>query len=310
VVPTRDRPDQLTGCLRALFEQQFDRFGVIVVDDGGSTPAAHLLPDHLLERLRIRFVRNETSVGAGASRNRGVDASDARYLVFLDDDCVAAPELIGRHRAVLAAEDHVVSLGPLMSPPGQRLPVWTHWDADRLEREYDRVTSGQRAPDWTLLYTGNAGLHRADFRAVGGFDSRFARQEDIELGYRLARLGCRFAFDPHTVVWHNSNRSLRTWTRIPVASASFDVLMDRLDPESDRLSAVRKDLGARHWALRIARRVAYLPAAQRGTIATAIGAGRMLHAMRADRPALSAFSLVWDLTYTRALREATAELPR
>ncbi len=307
VIPTRDRPRQLAICLDALAKQRGEHFGVIVVDDGGATPASHLVPDDVRGRLRIRFVRNETSIGPGASRNRGVEVSNATHVVFLDDDCVASPELIGRHQAALTASDHVVSLGPILSPPGQRMPAWTHWDADRMKRNYDRVANGQRSPDWTLLFTGNVGLQRADFVAVGGFDLRFSRQEDIELGYRLTRLGCRFQFDSEAVVWHDSGRSLRTWTRIPAASASFDVLMDRLDPESLRLSTVREDLGSRHWVLRVARRITSVPAAQRGAVAAAIGAGRILHAVRADRPALSAFSLVWDLTYTRALRDATAE---
>jgi GT2 family glycosyltransferase len=307
IIPTRDRPKQLAACLTALADQKYDRFSVIVVDDAGSMPAADSIPADLLRRLQITVVRNDTSLGAGASRNRGVEASDAAHLVFLDDDCIASAELIGGHQAALAVSDPVVSLGPILSPPSQRMPVWTHWDADRLRREYDRLAAGRRSPDWTHLYTGNVGLRRADFLAVGGFDPRFARQEDIELGHRLALLGCHFEFDPAAVVWHDSERSLATWTRIPATSATFDVLMDRLDPESHRLSTVREDLGTRHWALRITRHLAAVPGAQRSVIAAAIGVGRVLHAARADRAALAAFSLVWDLTYTRALRDATAE---
>jgi GT2 family glycosyltransferase len=308
VIPTRDRPRQLAACLNALADQTSGEFGVIVVDDAGASPAAVSIPDELLRRLRIKFLRNDISIGAGACRNRGVEASGVANVVFLDDDCIACAELIERHRIALAAGGPMVSLGPILAPPGQRMPVWIHWDADRLEREYDLLAAGRRSPHWAHLYTGNVGLRRVDFVAVGGFDPRFARQEDMELGHRLAQLGCRFEFDPAAVVWHDSERSLRTWRRVPAASATFDVLMDRLDPESHRLSTVRRDLGNRHWALRLARHIVAVPSARRGTVAAAIGAGRLLHALRADRPALSAFSLVWDLTYTRALRDATAEM--
>jgi UDP-N-acetylglucosamine 2-epimerase (non-hydrolysing) len=84
------------------------------------------------------------------------------------------------------------------------------------------------------------------------------------------------------------------------------VLMDRLDPDSHRLETVREDLRDRHWALRLARRVVRGQPARRLTIVAAISAGLVLHAVRMDRAALSAFSLVWDLTYTQALREATS----
>jgi GT2 family glycosyltransferase len=311
VIPTRDRPAQLAACLRALGRQNADRFGVVVVDDGGKTPAQHQLAESVFRDRPITFVRNEISLGAAASRNRGVAAAKAPYVVFLDDDCVADPELVGRHRAVLAsAAGPVVSLGPILSPPGRRLPVWTHWDAYQLECTYAQLADGRTTPEWDHLYTGNVGIRRADFLAVGGFDTRFARQEDVELGYRLARLGCRFEFDPAAIVWHDSDRSLRTWTRIPAASATFDVLMDRLDPDSARLATIRNGLSARHWALRTARRLAAVSVAQRCAVVAAIGAGRLLHVIRADGAALAAFSLVWDLIYSRALREAVDDRRR
>lgn len=307
VIPTRDRPAALATCLSALACQRFDGLTVIVVDDGGSAPATQSVSCDLRAILRMRFVRNDTPLGPGPSRNRGVETGQAPHLIFLDDDCVATPGLIARHRAALARGGRVVSLGPILSRPGRRLPVWTHWDADRLERRYAQLTSGAGSPDWTHLYTGNVGLRRQDFLAVGGFDERFARQEDIELGYRLAQMGCRFAFDPDAVVWHDSERSLRSWLRIPAASASFDVLMDRLDPGSHRLATVHRNLKSRHWALRTARKIANGPAL-RAAVTAAVGAGRFLHAVRADRPALSACSMAWDLTYTDALRRATNEI--
>ncbi len=307
VIPTRDRPAQLAATLTALIWQVSSDFGVLVVDDGGAAPAQESVPQHLRDGLRIRFLRNGTSIGPGPSRNRGVAASEARYVVLLDDDCIGVPELIARHRAALSRSNRpVVSLGAIMPPPGQRLSVWNHWDADRLAREYVRLRNGVATPVWTHLYTGNVGLRREDFIAVGGFDSRFRRQEDLELGYRLGRMGCRFEFDSDAVVFHDSDRTLEAWMGIPAASARFDVLMDRLDPDSARLSSVFADLDSRHWALRLARRFVRTPAGRRHAIRGAAAVGQGLHAMRADRAGMAAMSVVWDLTYCEALRQALA----
>jgi GT2 family glycosyltransferase len=303
VIPTRDRPDRLAATLHALARQDCADFGVVVVDDGGRLRAR----DVETEGLSVQFLRNDVSIGPGPSRNRGAKASNARDIVFLDDDCVADAELIGRHRAALAGTDPVVSLGPILAAQGQRLSVWTHWDSDRLERHYRRIANGETVADWTLFYTGNAGVRRSDFLAVGGFDARLARQEDVELGYRLARFGCRVSFDPRASVVHDSDRSLQSWLRIPAASARFDVLMDRLDPDSGCLANVTAALATRHWALRLARRVVRTATARRCAVTGAVGAGRGLHALHVDRAALAAFSLVWDLTYWAALREATEE---
>ncbi|MER7519457.1 glycosyltransferase [Streptomyces sp. NPDC126499] len=315
VIATRDRPARkLDACLDALRQQTFPRFGVILVDDGGRDPLAPRIGTARPGRrpLPIRVVRNEESKGPGASRNQGVALSDAPYVLFIDDDCVSRPELVARHRAALTrAAGPAVSLGPILAPPRRRLPPWTHWDADRLGREYARLARGESTPAWTHCYTGNLAVRRADFLAVGGFDERLARQEDIELGFRLSRLGCRFSFDPAAVVWHDSDRTLRSWTRIAALSARFDVLIDQLVPDAHRLASVREGLGRRHWLLRLARRLCRPAVARRCAVAGAIAVGCLLHALHVDRPSLAAFSLVWDLEYTRALEEATgAPAPR
>lgn len=305
VIPTRDRPDQLLVTLDALTRQGCADFGVVVVDDGSESCVEDVIPAALREELGIRFVRNEQSVGAGPARNRGVSHSQAPYVVFIDDDCIAGPHLIQRHYEVLSsANEPIVSLGPILSVSGRRLPVWSHWDAVKLDRVYTELAAGRLAPQWNHLFTGNVGLRRDDFAAVGGFDERFPRGEDVELGYRLDRYGCRFTFDDEALVQHDSQRSLQSWIRIAAGAAKSDVEMQRRDPESQRLAMVTDQLATRHWALRLTRRILGGPIAGRFAIGGALGAGLLFHAIRADRMAFAAVSVVRDLTYWRSLQDA------
>jgi GT2 family glycosyltransferase len=311
VIPTLDRPEQLTATLEALTRQSLRNFGVIVVDDGSRSDIESMVPLTLRAALRIRFVRNEKSLGAGGARNRGVAESDAQYVVFIDDDCVAGRHLIRQHYEALSSTDApTVSLGPIWSPPGRRLPVWQHWDAEHLEREYRRLACGQTTPGWEHLFTGNVALRRADFLAVGGFDQRLPRGEDTELGFRLAAYGCRFEFDSAASVWHDSQRSLQSWMKIAADAAMSDVDMHRRDPDGNRLAIVEKQLNSRHWATRLMRHAFGGPIAARCATFLAIALGLLLHAVRADRMALPAFSLVHDLTYWRSFQRALLHQPR
>lgn len=310
VIPTRDRPEQLLVTLEALTRQSHSDFGVIVVDDGSNCDIEATCPAGLRASLRIRFVRNATSIGAGPARNRGVENSKARVVIFIDDDCIAATDLIRWHHEALSDADvPVVSLGPILSVVGRRMPVWSHWDAYQLEREYGKLAGGHVDADWGHLFTGNVGVRREDFLAVGGFDERFPRGEDTELGYRLALHGCRFVFDSGAVVYHDSRRSLRSWIDIAAAAALFDVEMQRREPESGRLAMMAEQLSSRHWALRLIRRVFGGPIAARCAISGALGLGLGLHALRADQLSFYAMSVVRDLTYWRALQRALHQLP-
>ena len=304
VVATRDRPALLSACIEGLARQSFDRFRLIVVDDGSRVPVARTLSAAPGSRLSLRVLRNESPAGPATSRNRGVEATSAPHVLFLDDDVRVHPGLLAGHREAFARhEGAVVSIGALLPPPGVRLPPWDMWQADRLAREQRRMARGEIAAAWTHFYSGNAAVRRADFEAVGGFDAAFARQEDVELGYRLSRLGCRFVFAPSALAWHDARHSLADWLRIPASSARYDARMDDLLPGSERLRSVREELGGRHPLLRAARRVVGDPSGGRRTERVAITAARGLHRARADRLALMAVSLVWDIEYNRALAE-------
>ncbi len=305
VVPTRDRPVRLASCVESLAAQTFKSFRLTVVDDASRVPVVDALPEQLKELPELQILRNEQRAGPSASRNRGVAAGSAPYVVFLDDDCRAHPDLLSRHRAVLAGGGRLISIGSLHPPPTRRLPPWNMWEADRLAREQGRMARGEVSPSWTHLYTGNVAVRREDFLSAGGFDERFYRQEDVELAFRLHRLGCRFVFEPAAIVWHDTERSLEAWLTIPAESARGDVLMDTTVPESERLRWVEEALRQRHWLLRAVRRLLGSSLAGRGTVRLAAFTGKRLHAVRAERLAMLAFSLVWDLEYTGALAQQT-----
>lgn len=309
VVPTRDRPALLAGCIDSLLAQTFRSFRLTLVDDAGRVPAQDLLPDRVRQLPDLQILRNEERAGPSASRNRGVAAGKAPYIVFMDDDCRAHPDLLARHRMNLAGGERLVSIGALHPPPARRLPPWNRWEADRLAREQERMARGEMSPTWAHFYTGNAAVRRDGFVRTGGFDERLERQEDVELGFRLHRLGCLFIFDPEAIVWHDTQRSLNTWLQLPGKSAHGDVLMDAVVPCSGRLRSVQEALGQRHWLLRAARRGPSLPATRRAAVRLAVIAGSALHVVHADRMAMFAFSLVWDLEYSRALARAASGRP-
>jgi glycosyltransferase involved in cell wall biosynthesis len=87
VVPTRDRPEKLERCLRALAAQTAT-VEVVVVDDGSNDGGrvASIVTGHggLLVRLE--------GGGPAAARNAGVAASGGGIVCFTDDDCEPDPD--------------------------------------------------------------------------------------------------------------------------------------------------------------------------------------------------------------------------
>ena len=92
IIPAKDRPDPLSSCLSSLSKLNYstDNYEVLVVDDGSENSMAGIC-ERFAGELPIRFLRQSVSHGPAASRNKGAENAQGKYLLFLDDDCFVDP---------------------------------------------------------------------------------------------------------------------------------------------------------------------------------------------------------------------------
>lgn len=93
-----ERPHKLIDAIISAARQTYKNMEIIVVDDGSSsqaTLAALQRIEVMVERLGGRFIRRENGY-LGAARNTAANSTDAEYIVFLDDDDYAFPEMVER----------------------------------------------------------------------------------------------------------------------------------------------------------------------------------------------------------------------
>ena len=115
MIPSHAWSASLTRCLDSLAAQTVPTSGfeVLVVDDSGEGATACLdLP------LPVRICRN-VGRGASAARNLGAREARAPFVLFLDSDIVAEPDLLERHlaRHRAAADSAIAVIGPYWPRP-------------------------------------------------------------------------------------------------------------------------------------------------------------------------------------------------
>lgn len=244
VIPTFNRKSSLVDCLEGLCQQSTKVFKVIVVDDASPVDIGSEICAHFENRLDVHWLRLAGNSGPATARNAGVAEGTSPLICFIDDDVVASPGLISAHRTAMQKSARpLVSIGPLRAPRGWTPTAWNRWEAETLAREYRRMLDGVYAPTWRQFFTGNAMVRRADFERVGGFDTRYKRAEDIELGYRLWRSQCEFVFNDFAIGWHYAERSLASWMRIPEMYAQADYAISRAYPELNWLERIDRERG-------------------------------------------------------------------
>jgi glycosyltransferase involved in cell wall biosynthesis len=86
VIPSHNRPDLLIRAIQSVVRQSYNRWEIVVVDDGSTDPVS-LASDP----VGIRLIRNQQPAGPAHARNQGVAESTGELIAFLDDDDVFLP---------------------------------------------------------------------------------------------------------------------------------------------------------------------------------------------------------------------------
>ena len=187
VIPTFGRPRELERALAALP----DGLEVIVVADARDQNP----PDGALKAARP---------GASAARNLGWQAATGEVILFLGDDVVAEPGLIHAHASAhtehAAVEEAV--LGYVEWSRELKVTPFMRFLETGFQFDYGKVDPSEA--DWWALYTANVSLKRELLERAGGFDEEGFPflYEDVELGYRLSKLGLRLFYVPEARAEH------------------------------------------------------------------------------------------------------------
>lgn len=186
LIPTVDRYPYLITLLGQLRHQTIPPAEVIVVDqtakDRRVTNLADQFPDLPLKVFEL------DRPGQCSSRNLGLKDCRREFVLFLDDDVEADPDLIERHLRCLAQHRAGASCGVTREMDGTTLP-----------------------PDFRLLRAsdvfpmGNTLVRREVLARSGLFDLAYDRgaRADADLGTRIYLKGGLAVLDPSIVVLHH-----------------------------------------------------------------------------------------------------------
>ncbi len=203
---------------------------IIVIDDGSRIPVEQQFDLTFPEEVSVKVIRLETSGNRPAARNRGWQEAAAPISFISDGDIRFPSDILRRH-----LEIHREGLGDVIM--GARINTWKK-DSSPWQRWFDTRAMGNReAGRFSPRYfvTGNISLPTRLLESTGGFDPRIDRYggEDTELGFRLARQGVTFYWNPDLRVDHLDTVTVREHSRkmIEYGSSGLKYTLKKI-PES------------------------------------------------------------------------------
>lgn len=220
VIPTCNRREILERCLDALVKQTYPRFEVIVVDDGSTDDTPEFLDrfgaDH--PELAIRILRNESSIGANPSRNRGIRESGGEFVAFEDSDCMAEQDWIEQLVAGFASEQTAAVTGLVVDPKPSNIFELTFKGTHRIGQAgpAGRLIAGNMCVRTKILRDHLLDTDRATptVGSDGHPDVSVSGRGDEEGLFLMLRAGGHEILAvPRAVVFHEHHYSARTFFR-------------------------------------------------------------------------------------------------
>ncbi len=195
IIPVCNAREYLDQCLGSIMESSYLSYEIIVVDDASTDDSAEIA-----RRNGARVFRLPVRSGPAAARNYGSREAKGDILFFVDADVLIGPETIARLindfnqnrdiAAVFGSYDDSPVAKNFISQYKNLLHHFVHQQSSR---------------EAMTFWAGCGAIRGEVFQKVRGFDEkRYTKPciEDIELGYRMKKLGYQIVLDKDLQVKH------------------------------------------------------------------------------------------------------------
>jgi glycosyltransferase involved in cell wall biosynthesis len=180
IIPVFNRAHLIGDAVDSVLAQHGANFEIVIVNDGSTDATGQVIDDLAQQHPHITAI-HQPNRGPAAARNAAVAASNGPWITFLDSDDTMPTDRLANQLGAIAPAD---------KPADQPAIV--------IGKQTIDVAPGVDPPPTTLLglrgtdsshYIMSMMTRRSTLDAVGVFDKQFEPGEDLELLFRMRRLG-------------------------------------------------------------------------------------------------------------------------
>jgi glycosyltransferase involved in cell wall biosynthesis len=187
IVPVYNSEEYIGATLDSIINQDFRNFELIVIDDGSTDRSLEVINQKLSDTTLSYNVIHQENSGVSAARNRGIDAANGEYLVFIDaDDYVSE-----NHLSELYNGRTDFSMIQFIKKEGDKVSAPHHFSAESMScDDFIRKELNMEMPFnfWQLMYRASL-INGNSIR----FNPDLVYGEDIDFALRALLFGSEVA---------------------------------------------------------------------------------------------------------------------
>lgn len=183
VIPLYNKECYVAKTLRSVLAQTFEKFEIIIVDDGSNDQS--LSEVKKFDDPRIRII-SQSNAGVSAARNRGINEANYDLIAFLDADDEWLPDYLLAQSALIAKYSmcHVFATAYNIHRRGNKITPTIAELGFEKEGIVDYFCAAYQSDP--LVWTSAVVVHKDALLHIGGFPVGITSGEDLITWARLA----------------------------------------------------------------------------------------------------------------------------
>lgn len=208
VIPNWNGELLLKKCLKSIYRQTFNKFQVIVVDNGSTDGSIRLINS---KYPKVKIIKNKKNLGFAKAVNQGINKSRSEYIFLLNNDTELDKNCIRILLNSIINKRNTTAIAPKILNYYKRSEIDSAGDiintvGQAFNRGKNELKGKYCKPEEINLVTAGATIYRkSDLRIIGLFDEDyFAYGEDVDWSLRAKIKGFNFFYEPKAIVYHRS----------------------------------------------------------------------------------------------------------
>lgn len=198
-------------CLCSLQNQSYNKFTIVVVDNGSTDNSHELLSKYQSKHTEnVEVVYNPHNFGFAGGVNTGIEWAlneDFEYIALFNNDATADKDWLEKLVDAIQPKEVGISTGLLLLGDGKTIDSTGDWYSIwGLPFPRNRGDKTEKAPDAGFVFSGSGGasLYKTEMlRSIGLFDEDFfAYYEDVDISFRAQLAGWKVAYEPSAIAYH------------------------------------------------------------------------------------------------------------
>jgi GT2 family glycosyltransferase len=199
-------------------------FDVVVVDNGSTDGSQQMLSENYPQ---VKLIQNDSNVGLAKASNQGIDATQGKYVLLLNNDTIVDGSSFDEMVDFLEQNSRVGAVGgKILNSDGSVQSCYNHfstlWEefliATRLGElfhpGFPAVTYGEKIKSVDWITSACLMVRRDVLDEVGVLDeSYFIYGDEVDLQFRIKEAGWEIYYLPQATIIHFGGRSMDRWKR-------------------------------------------------------------------------------------------------